>query len=171
MRLTSAAQTAPGTGSYQSDIARIFPSTWSNGTQRSYHYKPIPSPYYWHIAPLLSTSPRTSACRISRAPITDTRVPAMESLHNVAKMPTQDSARTDGMKRRTSKVPRPVPDLGGGSTEAVVQDEWHPAGQATHGGPKQFLRFVLFIIYFWTCCCSYVPVYPIHIFCSSIFIV
>lgn len=57
-----------------------------------------------------------------------------------------------GVKRR-SKVPPPVPDLGGGSTE-TAQDYQHPAGAAVHGGPKQLLRFFLFVVYFWSCCCS-----------------
>lgn len=52
-------------------------------------------------------------------------------------------------------MPAPMPDLGGGSTE-VAQDDHHPAGEIVHGGPKQFVRFLLFFTYFWSCCCSYV---------------
>lgn len=48
-----------------------------------------------------------------------------------------------------------MPDLGGGSTE-VAQDDHHPSGEIVHGGPKQFIRFILFMAYFWTCACTYV---------------
>lgn len=122
---------------------------WS---QTSYH-NPSPNSCYISFY-LLATSSLT--LRLWHKPHY-TSTTTMESLHNVAKMPTQESIpSTSGMKRRMSKVPRPVPDLGGGSTESVIQDDQHPAGEAIHGGPKQFLRFVLFIIYFWTSCCSYV---------------
>lgn len=69
-----------------------------------------------------------------------------------------DGAATQPIQRKRSKVPQPVPDIGGGSTETVVEgyDDEHPGGDVRHGGPKQFLRFLLFVVYFWTCCVSIV---------------
>jgi hypothetical protein len=77
----------------------------------------------------------------------------MADTSHITKMSAVE-AQPAAVKRRPN-MPRPVPDLGGGSTE-IAHDDNHPSGAVVHGGGKQLLRFILFVAYFWTCCCTYV---------------
>ncbi|KAI9841495.1 MAG: hypothetical protein M1837_000656 [Sclerophora amabilis] len=55
-------------------------------------------------------------------------------------------------QRGTQLVPTSLPDLTTNPEDRT--GEAHPAGKVRHGGPKQILRSVLFVLYFVICVCT-----------------